>query len=89
MEEPAWSFWGGGASGLKVSTKSHAHLRPAFWDRRPDSFVANVSAWYAPRDAEARKQVRRWAPGAGHAGLSGAEGAEPTPCTVGSGSACG
>ena len=65
MEEPAWAFWSSGASGLKVSTRSHAYLRPAFWDRRPDSFVANVSAWYEPRGAEARKQVRRWVPGAG------------------------
>ncbi len=57
-EEPRWALFGNGGSGLQVSTKSHAWLRPSFWDRRPDAFVANVSAWYAPRTAEARQQVR-------------------------------
>lgn len=57
VEEPRWALFGSGGVGLQVSTKSHAYLRPAFWDRRPDAFVANVSAWYAPRTPEARQQV--------------------------------
>ena len=31
---------------MKVSRRSHAWLRSAFWDRAPDAFVANVSARY-------------------------------------------
>lgn len=57
IEEPRWALFGNGGAGLQVSTKSHAFLRPAFWDHRPDAWVANVSAWYAPRTAEARQQV--------------------------------
>lgn len=59
IEEPRWALFGNGGAGLQVSTKSHAFLRPAFWDRRPDAWVANVSAWYTPRTAEARQQVRK------------------------------
>ena len=42
---------------IKVSSKSHAYLQKAFWDRTPDSFVANVSRLYEPQDAVARQKV--------------------------------
>ena len=42
---------------VKVSKKSHAYLRSVFWDRRPDSFVTDVSRQYTPRDAAAAQQV--------------------------------
>ena len=42
---------------IKVNPRSHAYLQKAFWDRTPDSFVANVSRMYEPKDVAARQKV--------------------------------